>query len=61
MGDMWGNNYAGNSLSPLESDGQIVEEGRGISCLRCIVNFLLLPKPPLNSYQFLPLLQKWYY
>ena len=29
--------------------------------IKCLVNFLLLPKPPLNSYQFLPLLQKWYY
>ena len=29
--------------------------------IKCRVNFLLLSKPPLNSYQFLPLLQKWYY
>ena len=36
-------------------------ETKVLAEIKCPVNFLPLPKPPLNSYQFLPLLQKWCY
>lgn len=40
----------GNSLSPLESGGQIVEKGWMISCLRCISNLLLSLLPEFHDH-----------
>lgn len=41
MRDTWEIPAVGNSLSPLESGEQIVEESWRISCLRWISNLLL--------------------